>query len=107
MGIQLFDHERLIAVADSNRFTTSGRPISILDYGPFSAGLRPPWGPATSRQWGLSDNGRFSLHLTEFSSNILGIFPVADLVNDVRPFDPHLGFGSPFAPFGSWTGPRT
>ena len=113
VGIQLFDHERLIAVADSNRFTTGqAGSVSILDYrralhgagasatvGTFGSGDFP-------RQWGLSDNGRF-LYLTEFSSNILGIFPVADLVNDVRPFDPHLGFGSPFAPFGSWTGPRT
>jgi hypothetical protein len=58
------------------------------------------------RQWGLSDDGRF-LYLTEFSSNILGIFPVSDLVNDVRPFDPHLGFGSPFGSFGSPVGSHT
>jgi Lactonase, 7-bladed beta-propeller len=112
VGIQLLDHDRLIAVADSNRFTTGqAGSISILDYrkalqgsgasatvGTFASGNFP-------RQWGLSDNGRF-LYLTEFSSNILGIFPVSDLINDVRPFDPDLGFGSPFGPFASPTGWR-
>ncbi len=111
VGIQLFDHDRLIAVADSNRFTTGqAGSVSILDYrkalhgagasatvGTFASGDFP-------RQWGLSDNGRF-LYLTEFSSNILGVFPVSDLINDVRPFDPHLGFESPFGSFGSPTGP--
>jgi hypothetical protein len=81
VGIQLFDHDRLIAVADSNRFTTrQAGSIIILDYrkalhgagasatvGTFASGDFP-------RQWGLSDNGHF-LYLTEFSSNILGIFP--------------------------------
>ena len=113
VGIQLFDHDRLIAVADSNRFTTGqAGSVSILDYrkalhgggasatvGTFASGDFP-------RQWGLSEDGR-TLYLTEFSSNILGIFPVSDLINDVRPFDPHLGFGSPFASFGPPTGPHT
>ena len=51
------------------------------------------------RQWGLSNNERF-LYLTEFSSNVLAIFPVRNLVDDVRQLDPQLGFGSPFGPFG-------
>jgi DNA-binding beta-propeller fold protein YncE len=107
VGIQLFDHQRLIAVADSNRFTTGqAGTVSILDYrkalrgvgssatvGTFVAGDFP-------RQWGLSQDDR-NLYLTEFSSNVLEIFPVADLVNDVRPFDAGLGFGYPFGPFAN------
>jgi hypothetical protein len=46
----------------------------------------------------LSNNDHF-LYLTEFSSNVLAILPVASLVDDVRALDPDLGFGSPFAPF--------
>jgi DNA-binding beta-propeller fold protein YncE len=105
VGIQLFDNDRLIAVANSNRFTTGqAGTVSILDYrkalggagssatiGTFVAGDFP-------RQWGLSNNDRF-LYLTEFSSNTLGIFPVRSLVNDVRRFDPDLAFGSPFGTF--------
>ena len=91
VGIQLFDHQRLIAVANSNRFTTGqAGTVSILDYrkalsgagasatlGTFVAGDFP-------RQWGLSDDERF-LYLTEFSSNTLAIFPVRGLVENVRP----------------------
>lgn len=112
VGIQLFDHGRLIAVADSNRFTTGqAGTVSILDYrkalsgagssatvGTFVAGDFP-------RQWGLSNNERF-LYLTEFSSNILAIFPAPSLINDVRAFDPYLGFGPPFSPFGTQPRPR-
>lgn len=112
VGIQLFDHQRLIAVADSNRFTTGqAGSVSILDYrkaldgdgaaatvGEFESGQFP-------RQWGLSNNDRF-LYLTEFSSNILGVLPVGDLINNVRPNDPQLGFGSPFGPIG-WPGSHT
>jgi DNA-binding beta-propeller fold protein YncE len=100
VGIQLFDHDRLIAVADSNRFTTGQTgTVSILDYrkalsgagssatvGTFEAGDFP-------RQWGLSSNDRF-LYLTEFSSNVLAVFSVSDLVNGVRESDPDLGSGS-------------
>jgi hypothetical protein len=107
-GIQLFDHDRLIAVADSNRFTTGqAGTVSILDYhraltgagasatlGTFVAGDFP-------RQWGLSNDDRF-LYLTEFSSNNLAVFPVRSLVNNVAASDPYLGFGSPFGPFGRW-----
>jgi DNA-binding beta-propeller fold protein YncE len=106
VGIQLFDHDRLIAVADSNRFTTGqAGSVSILDYrkalsgagaaatiGTFQAGDFP-------RQWGLSNDDRF-LYLTQFSSSVLAIFPVPNLVGDVREYDPGLGFESPFAPFG-------
>jgi hypothetical protein len=105
VGIQPFDNDRLIAVADSNRFTTGqAGSVSILDYrlalqgagtaatvGTFEAGDFP-------RQWGLSNNDHF-LYLTEFSSNVLAILPVASLVDDVRALDPDLGFGSPFAAF--------
>ena len=91
VGIQLFDHDRLIAVANSNRFTTGqAGTVSILDYrkalggagasatlGTFVAGDFP-------RQWGLSNDERF-LYLTEFSSNVLAIFPVRGLVENVRP----------------------
>jgi hypothetical protein len=90
VGIQLFDNDRLIAVADSNRFTTGQTgTVTILDYrkalsgagsaatvGTFEAGDFP-------RQWGLSNDDRF-LYLTEFSSNVLAIFSVSDLVNNVR-----------------------
>jgi DNA-binding beta-propeller fold protein YncE len=107
VGIQLFDNDRLIAVADSNRFNTGqAGTVSILDYrkalsgagssatvGTFEAGDFP-------RQWGLSTNDRY-LYLTEFSSNVLGILPVRDLVNDVGAYDPSLAFGSPFGTFGS------
>lgn len=85
--------------------------MSILDYrkalsgagssatvGTFVAGDFP-------RQWGLSDNERF-LYLTEFSSNILAIFPAQSLINDMRAFDPYLGFGPPFGPFGTQARPR-
>jgi DNA-binding beta-propeller fold protein YncE len=110
VGIQLFDNGRLIAVADSNRFTTGqAGTVSILDYrkalsgagssatiGTFVAGDFP-------RQWGLSNDDRF-LYLTEFSSNNLAIFPVPSLVDQVRQFDPYLGFGSPFGPFGQPAG---
>ena len=112
VGIQLFDHGRLIAVADSNRFTTGqAGTVSILDYrkalsgaggsatvGTFVAGDFP-------RQWGLSNNERF-LYLTEFSSNTLAIFPARSLINDVRAFDPYLGSGRPFDPFTALARPR-
>ena len=112
VGIQLFDHNRLIAVADSNRFTTGqAGTVSILDYrkaltgagssatiGTFGAGDFP-------RQWGLSTNDRF-LYLTEFSSNTLAIFPVQSLIDNVRTSDPSLEFGSPFSPFVNQPQPR-
>ena len=105
VGIQLFDHGRLIAVANSNRFTSGqAGTVSILDYhkalsgagssatvGTFVAGDFP-------RQWGLSNDERF-LYLTEFSSNVLAIFPTRNLIKDVRRFDPYPGFGPPFGPF--------
>jgi DNA-binding beta-propeller fold protein YncE len=105
VGIQLFDHDRLIAVADSNRFTTGqAGTVSILDYrkalsgagssatvGTFVAGDFP-------RQWGLSNDQRF-VYLTEFSSNTLAIFPAQNLVSDVHPYDPGLGFGPDYNPF--------
>lgn len=89
VGIALFDHSRLIAVADSSRFTTGqAGTVSILDYrkalsgagtaatlGTFTAGDFP-------RQWGLSGNDRF-LYLTEYSSSVLAIFPVKDLIHEV------------------------
>jgi hypothetical protein len=78
-------------VANSNRFATGqAGSVSILDYnkalsgageaatvGTFSAGEFP-------RQWGLSADGQY-LYLTEFSSNILAIFPVAALVREISP----------------------
>ncbi|MBV8887146.1 MAG: hypothetical protein JO235_24565 [Chroococcidiopsidaceae cyanobacterium CP_BM_RX_35] len=89
VGIQVFDHDRFIAVANSNRFTSGGTgTVSILDYakalngmgdaatvGTFTAGEFP-------RQWALSPDGEY-LYLTEFSSNILAIFPVHALVKEV------------------------
>jgi DNA-binding beta-propeller fold protein YncE len=90
VGIQLFDHDRLIAVANSNRFTPGGTgTVSILDYakalrgagdsatlGTFAAGAFP-------RQWALSPDGHY-LYLTEYSSNILAIFPVPALIKEVN-----------------------
>jgi DNA-binding beta-propeller fold protein YncE len=89
VGIQLFDHDRLIAVANSNRFTAGGTgTVSILDYdkalsgagdsatlGTFTAGEFP-------RQWALSPDGQ-NLYLTEYSSNILAIFPVPALIKEL------------------------
>lgn len=86
VGIQLFDHDCFIAVANSNRFTPGGTgTVSILDYakalndagdaatvGKFTAGEFP-------RQWALSPDGEY-LYLTEYNSNILAIFAVS-LVN--------------------------
>ena len=99
VGIQLFDHDRFIAVANSNRFTPGQLgTVSILDsakalrgagvlatVGTFPAGQFP-------RQWSLSRNDRF-LYLTEFSSNIVAIFPVRPLIRDLKAFD---------APPASW-----
>jgi len=90
VGIQLFDHDRFIAVANSNRFTVGQNgTVSILDYakalagagdsatlGTFTAGEFP-------RQWALSPDGRH-LYLTEYSSDILAIFPVHALVKEVK-----------------------
>jgi len=38
------------------------------------------------RQWALSQNGEY-LYLTEFSSNLLAIFPVHELLEDVKTAD--------------------
>lgn len=96
VGIQLFDNNRLIAVANSNRFTTGQTgTVSILDYrkalsGVGSAATIGTFAAADfPRQWGLSSNDRF-LYLTEYSSDLLAIFPVRSLVSEVRQNDPHL-----------------
>jgi hypothetical protein len=44
--------------------------------GTFEAGMFP-------RQWALSPNGKL-LYLTEYSSGILGIFPVSSIVDQVQ-----------------------
>lgn len=93
VGIQLFDQDRFIAVANSNRFTSDGTgTVSILDYakalngagdaatvGTFTVGQFP-------RQWALSPDGKF-LYLTEYNSNIIAIFPVRALIKEVSPDD--------------------
>ena len=98
VGVQLFDNDRYIAIANSNRFTTGQTgTVSILGYakalggagesatlGTFPAGDFP-------RQWALSDNGQF-LYLTEFSSNLLAIFPLPALIGDVSDFPKAPGF---------------
>ena len=114
VGIQLFDNDRLIAVADSNRFTPGqAGSVSILDYrkalagagssatvGSFPAGDFP-------RQWGLSNDDRY-LYLTQYSSNELSVFPVQNLVSEVQGSDPSLGpwSPSPFGPFAEQAGAR-
>jgi DNA-binding beta-propeller fold protein YncE len=91
-GAQPFSHRRFIAVANTNRFDScpgAGGTVSILDFatalksggsaatvGTFDAGVFP-------RQWALSPNGKF-LYLTEFSSDILAIFPVKSIVHQVK-----------------------
>jgi DNA-binding beta-propeller fold protein YncE len=89
VGIQLFDNDKLIAVANSNRFTVGQTgTVSILNYsdalkgdasaatlGTFPAGDFP-------RQWALSNSGQF-LYLTEFSSNLIAIFQVRGLEENV------------------------
>ena len=95
---------RLIAVANSNRFTSGqAGTVSILDYhkalsgagssatvGTFVAGDFP-------RQCGLSNNERF-LYPTEFSSNVAAIFPTRNLIKDVRTFDPVPGIRATLRP---------
>jgi DNA-binding beta-propeller fold protein YncE len=91
-GAQPFSHRRYIAVANTNRFDGcpgAGGTVSILNFnttlksggsaatvGTFDAGVFP-------RQWGISPNGKF-LYLTEFSSNILAIFPAKSIVHQVH-----------------------
>jgi DNA-binding beta-propeller fold protein YncE len=89
VGIQLFDYNQLIAVADSNRFTTGqAGSVSILDYQKALSGAGTAATLATftagdfPRQWGLSPNGQF-LYLTEYSSSILAIFPVPALIHEL------------------------
>ena len=84
-------------MANSNRFTPGGTgTVSILDYdkaltgagdsatlGTFTAGEFP-------RQWALSPDGQY-LYLTEYSSNILAIFPVPALIKELDlPRRPHV-----------------
>ncbi len=93
VGLQLFDRGRRIAVANSNRFTTGQTgTVSIVST---SRALRNLGSAATlatfaagqfPRQWALSPNGEY-LYLTEFSSNLLAIFPVAPLLEDVKAAD--------------------
>jgi YVTN family beta-propeller protein len=83
VGLQLFAEGRLIAVANSNRFTPAPGSVSIvstkraLNHQPatqktFNVGLFP-------RQWALSGDGTLLL-LTEFSASRLDIFEVPDLL---------------------------
>ena len=90
VGIQLFDNDRLIAVADSNRFVSGQNGfVSILDYGLAlnGAGTSATVGffqvDQFPREWGLSTNDHF-LYLTEFSSKVLLIFPVPELIADLN-----------------------
>jgi hypothetical protein len=90
VGVQLFDDDTYIAVANSNRFTVGqSGTVSILDYakalagegesatlGTFTAGDFP-------RQWAVSNNDQF-LYLTEFSSNILAVLPTATLIKQLK-----------------------
>jgi DNA-binding beta-propeller fold protein YncE len=91
-GAQPFAGRRYMAVANTNRFDGcpgAGGTVSILNFdtalksggsaatvGTFDAGVFP-------RQWGISPNGKF-LYLTEFSSNILAIFPAKSIVQQVK-----------------------
>ena len=91
-GAQPFAGRRYLAVANTNRFDGcpgAGGTVNILNFktalksggsaatvGTFDAGVFP-------RQWGISPNGKF-LYLTEFSSDILAIFPVKPLVHQVQ-----------------------
>jgi len=78
-GAQPFDHQRFIAVANTNRFYTGQTgTVSILDYAAALSGAGDsgtvaqfPAG-AFPRQWVISPNGKY-LYLTEFSSDVLAI----------------------------------
>jgi DNA-binding beta-propeller fold protein YncE len=90
VGLQIFDNDRLIAVSNSNRFTT-GEPgsVSILNYRKALSGAGASATTKTftvgdfPRQWALSTGGQF-LYLTEFSSNTLTIFPVREFTDPTR-----------------------
>lgn len=84
-GVQPFANHRFMAVANTNRFETGqAGTVTVLSYrkalrgagdsavlGTFSAGEFP-------RQWALAPNGK-KLYLTEYSSDVLAIFPVPEL----------------------------
>lgn len=87
-GVQPFSNGRFYAVANTNRFDScpgAGGTVSILKVGKglytktvgtFDAGAFP-------RQWARSPNGKL-LYLTEFGSDILAIFPVSSIVDQVQ-----------------------
>jgi hypothetical protein len=83
VGLQPFADGRLMAVANSNRFTTAPGSVSIIDTGcalthqpatlkTFDVGVFP-------RQWALGADGKLLL-LTEFGSSRLDVFDVPALL---------------------------
>ena len=74
VGIRLFDHDLRLAVSNSNRFTTSGGNIAILDISRTkgAALLRTMSAGVFPRNVTLSSDGR-SLYLTDYTSRILEV----------------------------------
>jgi DNA-binding beta-propeller fold protein YncE len=91
-GAQPFYHNRLFAIANTNRFDScpgAHGTVSILDFakalktggsdatlGMFDAGVFP-------HQWAISPNGKL-LYLTEYGSDILAISPVNSIVDQLK-----------------------
>jgi 6-phosphogluconolactonase (cycloisomerase 2 family) len=93
VGIEFFDDEQLIAVANSNRFNAGqAGTVSILNARKALRGegeaatLASFEGGEFPREFGLSADDQF-LYMTKFSSDALAVFPVADLAAEVHPVD--------------------
>ena len=77
VGIHLFDHDRRLAVSNSNRFTNSGGTVSILNLSRMKGStlLQTISAGAFPRNVNLSPDGR-SLYLTDYTSRVLEVIGV-------------------------------
>jgi DNA-binding beta-propeller fold protein YncE len=81
VGMRLFDHDRKLAVANSNRFADENGTIAILDAtdhtaGPSSSPLKVQAAGSFPRNIGISRDGR-TLYLTNYRSRSLQVMQVA------------------------------